>query len=388
MRLFLIGFFVIYSSFHLYAFMKARSALALGLGAGAALALFMAVMVGAPVIVRLAEAAGHEFLARTAAVVGYTWLGLLFLFVSISAVTDAWRLVLKGTSACLGLELSALQISPAFAFGLAAVSSLGICVYGHFEAANIRLETVVIHTPKIPQEIGSVRVVQISDVHLGLLVREQRLARILDRVRAARPDLLVSTGDLVDGQINRLDGLAAMFQAVTPKYGKFAVTGNHEFYAGLPQALEFTREAGFTVLRGESRTAGDIIIVAGVDDETGESFGLSPCVPEQELLASLPPGRFVLFLKHRPLVHPDSAGLFDLQLSGHTHGGQIFPFGIVTWLYYPVHAGVMNPRDHSYLYVSRGSGTWGPMIRFLSPPEVTVFELIHAPGTDQGKAGG
>jgi len=97
------------------------------------------------------------------------------------------------------------------------------------------------------------------------------------------------------------------------------------------------------------------------------------------LLSGLPQDKFTLFLKHRPIVDQDAKGLFDLQLSGHIHKGQIFPFSIITWLYYPVNSGRMNLTDNAFLYVSRGAGTWGPPIRFLSPPEVAAIELVHGP---------
>ncbi|MFN3396800.1 MAG: hypothetical protein ACK4Z9_08435, partial [Thermodesulfovibrionales bacterium] len=97
--------------------------------------------------------------------------------------------------------------------------------------------------------------------------------------------------------------------------------------------------------------------------------------------------RFTILLKHRPVVRKESAGFFDLQLSGHTHKGQFFPLSIITWLYYPVHAGRINLTDNSYLYVSRGTGTWGPPIRFMSPPEITVIDLIPGGGLQAHSAG-
>jgi len=223
--------------------------------------------------------------------------------------------------------------------------------------------------------VQKLTIVQISDVHLGLIVRRNRLKRILEKVKEANPDILVSTGDLVDGQIDNLNGLADMFNEIEPPLGKYAVTGNHEFYAGLSQALRFTKESGFTILRGEGITVGDIVNIAGVDDPAGAYFKEEKHRSEAELLSALPEDKFTLFLKHRPIIEKTSLGHFDLQLSGHTHKGQIFPFNIVTWLYYPVHAGCFNPIDGCYLYVSRGSGTWGPPIRFLSAPEVSLFEL-------------
>ena len=109
-------------------------------------------------------------------------------------------------------------------------------------------------------------IVQISDVHLGLIVRQERLNKILEKVKSAHPDMLVSTGDLVDGQLNSLAGLAELLQEVKPPFGKFAITGNHEFYAGLNQSASFTERAGFKLLRDASVNVAGIVTVAGVDD--------------------------------------------------------------------------------------------------------------------------
>jgi predicted MPP superfamily phosphohydrolase len=188
---------------------------------------------------------------------------------------------------------------------------------------------------------------------------------------------VVSTGDLVDSQIDNLRGLGELLKGVDARYGKFAVTGNHEFYAGLDQALRFTEKAGFTILRHQALAVTGILNIVGVDDPTGKRFGLSRGISEQSLLSKIPPERFTILLKHQPVVDGNSAGLFDLQLSGHTHGGQIFPFYILVWLFYPVAPGLTRLENGSYLYVSKGSGTWGPPIRFLSPPEVTIIELVH-----------
>ena len=251
-------------------------------------------------------------------------------------------------------------------------------MFGYYEARTIRTETVAIRSTKIPEEIGTLTIAQISDVHLGLIVRHKRLKRILNAVRRTNPDILVSTGDLVDGQIDNLTQLAELLQTVNPPYGKFAITGNHEFYAGLDQALHFVQTSGFTVLRGETYDVAGIITVVGIDDPTGKRFGLYRGVSESTLLSHNPDKKFVLLLKHMPTVSKEALGLFDLQLSGHTHKGQIFPFNLITRLFFPHHTGLIPLSHGSQLYVSRGSGTWGPPIRFLSPPEVTIIKLSHA----------
>jgi len=376
--LFLVVFFSLYGGLHLYAFLKARAALAFHAGTGTILALFMLLMVVAPIIIHFLEKAGYDILARIFSWTGYTWMGALFLFVSVSLIIDCYRLILSAGTFITGTDIAVLTLPKQHAFFISLVVSLSLAAYGYFEARDIRTERVLIKTPKIPAKIGMVKIVQISDVHLGLIVRQERLRRMLAEVKRADPDILVSTGDLVDGQINGLAGLAELLQEINPRYGKFAVTGNHEFYAGLDQALEFTAKAGFTMLRGEGFPIAGIINIAGVDDPAGKTFGLFRGTPEKELLSGFAHDRFTLLLKHRPLVDRDSEGLFDLQLSGHVHKGQIFPFSLVTWLYYPIHAGRLNLEDNALLYVSRGTGTWGPPIRFLSPPEVTVVELVHA----------
>jgi len=374
---FFLIFFLLYGGMHLYAFMRARAAFAFGTSTGILIAFFMLVMIFAPVLIRLSERAGLEIVARFMSYIGYTWLGGLFLFVSVTLVVDVYRFLIYSAQIILKKDMSSVMISNSYAFFIPLSFSILVAVYGYFEALNIRTETLTVKSSKIPADIGRVRIVQISDVHLGLIVGEERLKNIVKNVKAADPDILVSTGDLVDGQINSLTGLTGILKEVKTKYGKYAITGNHEFYAGITQALRFTEQAGFTLLQGEGVTIPGLITIVGVDDPQAKSFGFVSNKTEKELLSGFPRDRFTLFLKHRPFVDKNALGLFDLQLSGHVHKGQIFPFSIITGLYYPVQAGFAKFADNSKLYVSRGCGTWGPPIRFLSPPEVTVIDLVH-----------
>jgi predicted MPP superfamily phosphohydrolase len=204
------------------------------------------------------------------------------------------------------------------------------------------------------------------------------LQKILSKVKEAQPDILVSTGDLVDGQIDDLGGLAELLNEIHPRFGKFAVTGNHEFYAGLDQALRFTEMAGFTVLRGKAQDVAGFMTIVGVDDPTARYFGSDRAASEPRLLVGVSRERLVLFLKHRPVVSKEALELVDVQLSGHTHNGQIFPFTYASKAFFPHNDGLVSLPGNFYLYVSRGSGTWGPPIRFLAPPEVTIITLVHA----------
>lgn len=377
MRFFIVFFFLVYGLLHTYVFFKTRTALSLSLKANVYLIIFMLIMICSPLIVYSSERHGYEFFARFMSFTGFYWMGVLFLFFSLSLTIDLYRLLTSLSGLIMRKDLSSLIPSAKISFIIPVLFAVLTSIYGYFEAKDIRTEHLTIVTSKLPNNISRLRIVQISDVHLGLIVRDARLRRIIDKVKLAEPDILVSTGDLVDGMINRLEGLSEMFNEVNPVYGKFAVTGNHEFYAGLDQAMAFTNKAGFRMLRGEAINVGDIINIAGVDDPAGNIMGLSRNVSEKELLSGLDHQRYTLLLKHRPLADKDALGFFDLQLSGHSHKGQIFPFSLITKYYYPSHAGILNLLDDSFLYVSRGSGTWGPPIRFLSPPEVTVIELLN-----------
>ena len=381
MIFFLFVYLSIYGGVHLYAFLKLKRGLALGASAYPILAIFMILMVVAPIVVRISERYGYEAFARSLAYVGFIWMGMLFIFVSASFFFDIYSLLHFLARMLTQSPLTGITLSPRNFCTVAILLSITVVIYGYFEALQIHTEHVTVKTGKIPEKIGRLRAVQISDVHIGLIVGKSRLNRILRQVKDARPDILVSTGDLVDGRMENVETLTDMFQRIPTKYGKYAITGNHEFYSGLDRAMVFTEKAGFTILRGEAIAVPNVINVAGVDDPARGSYDPKRAVSEKALLEKLPRDRFTLFLKHQPVISDESLGMFDLQLSGHTHKGQIFPFNLVTRLYYRIHTGLSEVKNNALLYVSRGSGTWGPPVRFLSPPEVTVIDITHKSGS-------
>jgi predicted MPP superfamily phosphohydrolase len=375
MSLFFIAIFAIYGGMHVYAFLRAKIVFGFGPAAGAAIAVFMAAMTFAPFFIRLLEKNDFELSAEVLSYIAYLWMAALFLFFCGSIVFDLANMLISASARITG-GLRKLLITPRMSFFSCLGLSLIICLYGFFDALNIRTERLRIETTKLPAHVQRLTIVQISDVHLGLIVRTARLKRILDIVKAERPDIFVSTGDLVDAQIDELEGLAELLREVKAPYGNYAITGNHEYYAGIKEATAFTRKCGFTLLRGEAVRNG-VINIVGVDDPTGAQLHIEKQEPETALLSGLPKDRFTLFLKHRPTVDQNSAKLFDLQISGHTHRGQIYPFTYVSKIAYPLNAGRFDLGAGSILYVSRGTGTWGPPIRFLSHPEVTVYELVR-----------
>lgn len=264
---------------------------------------------------------------------------------------------------------------------LAIFASLYACI----EAAQIRTEHITIASTKLANSVSRIRIVQISDVHIGLLLGDKKLAKIADKIKDVEPDILISTGDLLDGKLNRddniraLNSLAKLLASVNAPAGKFAVIGNHEVYAGLTQAAEFTSSAGFNVLRNQSVTLENGLTISGVDDRAANQHTPVKPTTEIKLLKHVPHNSFHLLLKHRPEILQESDGKFDLQLSGHVHKGQIFPFNFLVKLKHPIPCGTTITPGGSRIYVSRGTGTWGPPMRLFAPPEITIIDIIAPP---------
>lgn len=381
MSLFLITFLSLYGGMHVYAYYRLHGTFSPGQTATAVLAAWFVFMTLAPLLVRLSERAGMDRCALLVAWTGYMWMGFIFILVASLFVVDAIRCSYRLAHYLFSSSTPAFltpQITGEFALLIAFVAS----GYAYYEACQIRSEQVVIDSSKLPQGIRKIRIVQISDVHIGLLFREERLERVLKVIREAQPDIIVSTGDLLDGKLNREDvqfhqnRMAAMLASVPAPSGKYAVTGNHEVYAGLKEALDFTGAAGFTVLRNQSAQTPNGLIISGVDDQAASGRNRDVQSAEKSLLDAAPKNVFHLLLKHRPEIPPASDGLFDLQLSGHVHNGQIFPFNFLVWLRYRIPCGTTTTGTGSRIHVSRGTGTWGPPMRLFAPPEVTVIDIV------------
>lgn len=368
MILFLLTFLCLYGGINFYFFFRAGSIFQFSGFLRGLLLILIILLILAPVMVRILESLHQEQLAYLAAMTGYVWMAFVFLFfflsVSLELIRIIHKLIVPGTGA---LTLKAVT------FGFSAFLAAGLVVYGYIDAQRIRVKNLQITTDQVLPGNGKLRIVQISDVHVGIIIRNSRLNPLLDRIRESRPDILVSTGDLLDGELDNIMGEAIRFAAIKAPYGKFAILGNHEYYAGLEQSIAFIEAAGFRLLRDDVASVAGITIF-GQDDITGR--GWSDSNKREFFKKAMAEKRdgFVLLLKHQPRI--DEWAHFDLHLSGHTHGGQLFPFGLITKLLFPQNYGLYELGPHKQLYVSRGSGTWGPPVRVFAPPEITVIDLI------------
>ncbi len=372
---FLIFYFIAYGGVHLYFNYKLNRAFHPPRRWSLTFSVCLLALFLSPIIARNLESSGLDRAPELLSSVGYLWMGLLFLFVTASAffdIANCFLWFMRPFFKIAGRNF----IGPRSLFLASAAYTVLIGIYGYFEALDIRTEYLTIKSSKVSAGAPRIRIAQISDVHIGQIVRETRIKAILKAVAKAEPDILVSTGDLVDGHQKHFNGLEKFFLETRPRLGKYAVLGNHEYYVGVEKSIDFMRDSGFKVLKNETVESGGLISISGVDDSRGDAERSLNALIEKKLLEATGKGFFRLLLKHRPVVESGSKGLFDLQLSGHVHKGQIFPFNFLTWISFPVKTGLTSLKDGGWLYVSRGTGVWGPPIRFLAPPEVTIIDLI------------
>ena len=336
----------------------------------------MTLMVFVPIASYMLERNDHDLLARCMAFLGFSWMGLIFIAFSISFLMTVYDGIIWIINTVTPADLPSLygKTQALVMIGLIVIISL----YGIYEARQICVEPVRIETDKLPEGTDMLKIAQISDIHLGLIIREGFLKKIVEKIESIKPDILVCTGDYVDSSLRNMNYLTEYINKIDIRYGKYAVTGNHESFARLDHALAFFKKSGFTVLRGETTTLGNIINIAGVDDS--RSREMAGGTDHTRVLDALPEkdnGLFTVLLKHRPDIKAESLGRFDLQLSGHTHKGQIFPFYFIVKYPFPLIAGLYKLGKGSLLYVNRGTGTWGPPMRILAPPEITLIELVR-----------
>ena len=372
--MFFLIFFSLYGSLHYYFYRSCKRALEISSLWHIIFIGFMLFMVFSPVLIRMTAEQGYRIWHISFSYLAFMWMAVLFLFLSIHLFFDMYALLITLSTKILSPSMNRYSLEKGVGLIVTFVLVAGIIFYGKIEASRIIVEKITLHTDKLPQGINSLRIVQVSDIHFSNINGLRFAKKIYEIVNSLNPDILVSTGDLIEKGLHQKEEVADELRKLQARYGKYAVPGNHEFYYGIQEASEFTESAGFRMLRNETVFAGDLIHITGIDDRGPNWAGEESAGIERKILDQ-DPYNFTMLLKHQPKVNDKSAELFDLQLSGHTHKGQVFPFSLVTSFFYSFHSGLYKVRENSYIYVSRGTGVWGPPIRFLSRPEITVFDL-------------
>ncbi|MGW5419658.1 metallophosphoesterase [Streptomyces sp. NPDC003943] len=258
--------------------------------------------------------------------------------------------------------------------GTAAAVALGTVGYGTYGVLRgPRVKRVTVPLAKLPRAAHGYRIAVVSDIHLGPILGRAHTQRIVDTINATQPDLVAVVGDLVDGTVANLGPAAEPLARLRARDGAFFVTGNHEYFSGADAWVDHVRELGLHPLRNARVEIGAGFDLAGVDDVAGGGIGEGPDF--EKALGDRDRSRTAVLLAHQPIVIDDAVrhGV-DLQLSGHTHGGQLWPGNYLAELANPTVAGLERYGD-TQLYVSRGAGAWGPPVRVGAPSDITVVQL-------------
>jgi len=307
----------------------------------------------------------------------FSWLGVaLYLFLG-TVLADAGR----GAAAVAGVLPRDPERRQVVARGLSGAIAAVAGVVGGWGAVTVArgfaIRRVQIPLPRLPAHASGYAIVQLTDVHIGPTLGRAFLEHVVREANALGPDLVVITGDLVDGTVETLRDLVEPLRDLRARDGVFFVTGNHEYYSGADAWIAHLRTLGIRVLRNERVAIGDAFELAGVDDASARRSGLpghGQDVPRA--VAGRDPERAVVLLAHQPKALKDAvpAGV-DLQISGHVHGGQLVPFNWIARIDQPFVAG-LHKVGATWLYVSMGTGYWGPPMRVGSRSELTRIELV------------
>jgi predicted MPP superfamily phosphohydrolase len=315
----------------------------------------------------------------------YVWMGLVMGLPLFLGIADAVRALGVGSASLFAhveFDAERRKVVQRVVAGVVGIWAGGTAITAIREGVRpVEVKDVEVTLSRLPGALGGLVIAQLTDMHIGPTLRTPFVEHVVERTNALNPDLIVITGDLVDGSVEQLRELVAPLAHLRAKYGVYFVTGNHEYYSGVEAWVNELPKLGIRVLRNERVSIGQgnaVFDLVGIDDEHAARVlpGAGPDL--DRAMAGHDPTREVVLLAHQPAaVHRAQKHNVGLQLSGHTHGGQVWPFGLLVRLQQPVVAGLAQ-FGRTLLYVSCGTGYWGPPMRLGAPAEITRV-VLRAP---------
>lgn len=361
--MFLIVFFSLYGFMHFYFIKKLKLAFNMNFK----YLYLILIMTFSPMFYKYYDKLGYDNYYISLFIL--LWMGFIILFFLYYLFIDIYHFILKILEKILKHN-PLPHVSSFKGFMFITVLTLSSMTYGYYETLNLKVYKFEIYSNKVKKDI---KIFHISDLHLNQVMREDKIKLVLDVYNKEKPDIVISTGDLVDGYVLNKESYIKLLNQMNPPLGKYAIVGNHEYYNDINQAIEFTEKAGFKVLRDEMFSIQNLTFI-GVDDIEAERFKVRKLTPEKELFKKVDNSKFVIFLKHQPKIDGDLIGKFDLMLAGHTHGGVLLPVRFILRKIFITDAGFLK-IGNSYIFVSRGIGTGGPPIRIGCPPDMAIFYI-------------
>jgi hypothetical protein len=309
--------------------------------------------------------------------VGSFWLAAMLYFFLALVVLDLarwvnhWLLFLPSPAS---LHYGALKQRTAF--GLICMVGL-VLLAGHINALSPKIRTLDLSVPRKNAMMDTLNIVVASDIHLGTLVGQKRFGKIVERINSLNPDIILLPGDLVDEDLAPVikQNLGESLRSLKSRFGVFAITGNHEYIGGVEEASRYLVDHGVTVLRDRVLRVNETIILVGREDRSISRFSEKTRKSLKDLMAEVDGHCPVILMDHQPFYLEEGVNNgVDLQVSGHTHHGQLFPLNFITGRVYELSRGYKK-NGKTHIYVSSGVGTWGPPVRLGNRPEIVNIKL-------------
>jgi predicted MPP superfamily phosphohydrolase len=382
-RAFIIFFSIvlsIYTLINIYIFMRGWEVIPENAYVRVGYAVLYSILFLSFVVGRFLERVALSWFTDVLVWIGSFWLGAMVYFFLILLVIDFLRLMNSNVPFFPSfLTANDQETGQTVAIVVGAVV-LVVVVSGYINALKVRVKKLGLTIRKGIKSHGSLNIVVASDIHLGTLICKSRLERIVERINSLNPDLVLLPGDVVDEDLGPVirQNLGETLRTIKSRLGVIAITGNHEYIGGVEEACRYLSEHGITVLRDSWVEIEKEIVIVGREDLSSRELAGKRRKPLEELMAAVDKNLAVILMDHQPfrLEDVEKNGV-DLQLSGHTHHGQLWPFNFITKKVYEVSWGYKK-KGNTHFYVSSGVGTWGPPIRTGNRPEIVNIELTFA----------
>ena len=377
MSLFFIIFFTLYTLINSYVFIRGWQALSYLPSLKPFFIIIFLVFSFSYIFVKIFAEKLPAFIHDPLLWIGSFWFAFLLYFVLTLFLIDLIRLI-DHFIAFLPVSLSAPTDLTKLYFG-AGVTSLVLLITaaGFFNRTNFKVKTLELTLQKKNSSLTELNIVMFSDLHLSPINDEIFLNKIVGKVNSLNPDIILLPGDIVDdkAQILKRNGIGSGLRDLKSKYGIFSCTGNHEFINGVKGSINFTREFGITVLRDEFIKVENLFYLIGREDVSRGNFTKEKRKQLKDIISGINDNLPLLLLDHTPVrLNEAVQNKIDLQLSGHTHNGQMFPLNFITNLIYEVSCGYLK-KDNTHFYVSSGVGSWGPPVKLASDAEIVNLKI-------------
>ncbi len=333
---------------------------------------------------RFIERAFPSTLSEIVVKVGSFWLGAMVYLVLLFLLIDIIRLVLP-------LVGSTISLSPAKNPFLVRIIVLGvysfttvILIGGYINAISPRVNKISIVTNKELKNSHRLRIGVASDIHLGTIISNGRLVQFVNLMNSQQPDIILLAGDVFDEDLGPVikNDMGQLLSQLKAPLGVFAVTGNHEYIGGVDPAVDYLKNHGIDVIRDTAKLIEESILLIGREDRQSKVMGGYSRKSLHDIVKGFDSSNFKILLDHQPYnLNEAVKNGIDLQISGHTHHGQLFPFNLITKAIFEVSKG-LKQIENTHVYVSTGFGTWGPPVRIGNRPEIAIIEVVgRQPGS-------